>query len=187
MHAVQGRLSERPDAAAAIRAADREGPRSPDAVQPAVDQQVLHHGPRPGPELHRVGRPARPYGLCDQLQEPVRGHVPHDDGRLPGQRSADRSRRGRGDHRHRHDRHRRVVPRWCDDGDHRRVPDAGGRQPDRHPHPAQHDARLLPARCPRRLHRHEHGRAAREEDAARRGHSRARRWPARSTCCGPTT
>ena len=42
----QGRVPQRPDGAHPVRAADRAGARPPAAVQPAVDQQVLRHGPR---------------------------------------------------------------------------------------------------------------------------------------------
>ncbi|NIB32964.1 hypothetical protein HBB16_16545 [Pseudonocardia sp. MCCB 268] len=36
------------------------GPRDPAAHEPAVDQQVLHHGSRAGEVAGGVGRPARP-------------------------------------------------------------------------------------------------------------------------------
>ena len=45
-HAGQGRVPQRADGADPVRAADREGARDAAAGQPAVDQQVLHHGPR---------------------------------------------------------------------------------------------------------------------------------------------
>ena len=44
-HPGQGRVQERPDGAHPVRAADAQGPRDPGAGQPAVDQQVLRHGP----------------------------------------------------------------------------------------------------------------------------------------------
>ena len=76
VHAREGGVPQRPDGAAAVRAADRAGARHPAAVQPAVDQQVLRDGPRAGPQLHRVGRPARAHRLRDQLPQPVRTRCP---------------------------------------------------------------------------------------------------------------
>ncbi len=58
-HAGQGGVQERADGAHSVRAADAQGPGGANAGQPAVDQQVLHHGPGAGPQLHRVGGPAR--------------------------------------------------------------------------------------------------------------------------------
>ena len=100
---------------------------------------------------------------------------------------ADGAGRDPGDHRRRHHRHRRAVPRRRAHRDHRGLPDAGRRQPDRHADAAQHHARLLRAGRAGHVHRPAHGGQAREEDGARRARSRARRWPAPSTCCGPTT
>ena len=69
LHAGKGRLPQRADGADPVLAADRRGARGAAAVQPAVDQQVLHHGPRAAAELHRMGRPARPDGVRDQLPQ----------------------------------------------------------------------------------------------------------------------
>ena len=45
-HPGQGRVPQRPDGADPVLADHRDGARDPAAVQPAVDQQVLRHGPR---------------------------------------------------------------------------------------------------------------------------------------------
>ena len=160
----QGRLPQRADGAAAVRAADRAGARGAAAVQPAVDQQVLRDGPGARAQLHRVGGAARPDRLRDQLPEPDEGDGGHDDGRLPGARPAHRAGRDLRDHRRRDDRHRRAVPGRRADRDHRRLPAPGRRRPDRHPDPDQHDARLRRARRARHVHRRAHGGAARAED-----------------------
>src|SRR5262249_30979731 len=47
-HPRQGHLPQRPDGTDPVRSADGTGPLGTDAGQPAMDQQVLHHGPRPG-------------------------------------------------------------------------------------------------------------------------------------------
>ncbi len=94
-HAGQGRVQERADGAHSVRAADAQGPRGPDAGQPAVDQQVLHHGPGPRPQLHRVGGPARAHGLRHLLPQPRRLDARRDPGRLPDPRPP------RGPRRHR--------------------------------------------------------------------------------------
>ena len=52
------------------------GSRESVAVQPAVDQQVLRHGSRAGPQLHRVGGAARPDRLRHQLPERDRRRCP---------------------------------------------------------------------------------------------------------------
>ena len=65
----------------------------PAAVQPAVDQQVLHHGPGAPAQLHRMGGPARPDSVRDQLSQPDRRDGPHHDGRLPDLRTAAGTRR----------------------------------------------------------------------------------------------
>ena len=44
-HSGSGRVPERPDRADPVRAAGRAGARGAAVVLPAVDQQVLHHGP----------------------------------------------------------------------------------------------------------------------------------------------
>ena len=44
-HPGQGRVPQRPDGADPVQPDHRAGVRDPAAVQPAVDQQVLHHGP----------------------------------------------------------------------------------------------------------------------------------------------
>jgi hypothetical protein len=96
----------------------------PAAVQPAVDQQVLRHGPGARPQLHRVGGAARAHRVRDQLPEPVARRWRRHAGRLPRQRAADRAGRHPGDHRRRDDRHRRAVPRRRAHRDHRRLPEA---------------------------------------------------------------
>ena len=68
----RGRLPQRPDRADPVRAADRDGARGAAAVLPAVDQQVLHHGSGAREEPDRVGGPARPHLLRDQLPQPRR-------------------------------------------------------------------------------------------------------------------
>ena len=186
-HAGQGGLPQRPHGTAPVRAADRAGARQPAALQPAVDQQVLRHGPRARPQLHRVGGAARADRLRDQLQERDEGDVRRHDGRLPRPRAAERAGRHPGDHRRRDHRHRRTVPRRRADRDHERLPDAVGRQPDRHAHAVQHDARLRRARCAGHVHRPRHAWTSSTARWAARASSRARRWPARSTCSAPTT
>ena len=187
LHAVKGGVPQRLDGAAAVRTADRAGTRHAAAVQPAVDQQVLRDGPGAEPELHRMGRQTRPHGLRHQLPESVRGDVRYHDGRLPGEGTADRARRDRADHRSRDHRHRRAVPGRGDDGDHRGLPDPGGGQPDRHPDPVEHDAGLR--RSPVRWVRSPTSRrsSGSRRRCSRPARSRARRWPARSTCSAPTT
>ena len=73
-------LSQRPHRADPVHAADRDCPLRAAAVLPAVDQQVLHHGSRAREEPHRVGGPARPHVLRDQLPQPrqvdARNRVP---------------------------------------------------------------------------------------------------------------
>ena len=77
-HPGPGGLPQRADGAHPVRPADPADPRHPDAGQPAVDQQVLHHGPGPGPQLHRVGRAARAHRVRHLLPQPrradARGH-----------------------------------------------------------------------------------------------------------------
>ena len=53
-----------------VRPADPAGPFHPDAGQPALDQQVLHHGPGARPQLPRVGRAARAHRLRHLLPQP---------------------------------------------------------------------------------------------------------------------
>ena len=67
--ARQSGVPQRADGAAAVRAPDRHRARDSTAVQPAMDQQVLHHGPGTGPQLHRVGDQAQQDSLCDQLPQ----------------------------------------------------------------------------------------------------------------------
>ena len=85
------------------------------------------------------------------------------------------------------DRHRRAVPRRRPDRDARRLPRRDRRRPDRLGHAAQHPARLQRAGRARRLHRRADRRTAGAADGARPGVMEGSRWPARSTCCGPTT
>ena len=47
-----------------------DGPRRPAADEPAVDQPLLHHGPRPGPQLRGVGGDPRPHHVRHQLPQP---------------------------------------------------------------------------------------------------------------------
>ena len=63
----------------------------PAAVQPAVDQQVLHHGSRAGPEPGAVGRRSWSHRLHDQLSQPGPVDARRAAGRLPAVR-ADHSR-----------------------------------------------------------------------------------------------
>ena len=72
MAAEQGAssLSQRPGRADPIRTADSRSPLSPDTVLPALDQQVLHHGPGPREEPCGVGAPAWSHGFPDQLSQP---------------------------------------------------------------------------------------------------------------------
>jgi Poly(3-hydroxyalkanoate) synthetase len=50
----------------------------PGAGQPAVDQQVLRHGPGPRPQLPGVGGPARAHRVRDLLPQPGSLHGRHD-------------------------------------------------------------------------------------------------------------
>ena len=68
----EGRLPEQADGADPVRAAHGEGLRDPDPAQPALDQQVLHHGSGAGEELRRVGARPRPHSLLHQLPQPGR-------------------------------------------------------------------------------------------------------------------
>ena len=52
----QGRVPQRADGADPVRAADHAGARDPAAGQPAVDQQVLRHGPRARAAASSSGR-----------------------------------------------------------------------------------------------------------------------------------
>ena len=142
----------------------------------------------PGPQLHRVGRAARAHGVRHQLHQPDRRHgvaprwtttcihgpqtaldVISD---ITGAETIDIV---------------GPVPRRRADRGHRRLPAAGGRHPGRHADPAQHDARLRRAGRARQVHRLDDGGEAGAQDAPARARSRAPRWRARSTSCGPTT
>ena len=79
-HPGQGRVQERPDGADPVRAADRAGPRGPGAGQPAVDQQVLRHGPGAGPQLPGMGGAARADRVRDLLPQPGAVHGRHHTG-----------------------------------------------------------------------------------------------------------
>src|ERR1700759_663876 len=87
-HDGQGRVPERPDGAHPVRAADTEGPLGPGAGQPAVDQQVLRHGPGTGPQLPGVGGQARAHRVRDLLPQPGCLDGRHHLGRLPHPRAA---------------------------------------------------------------------------------------------------
>ncbi len=52
-----------------LRTADSAGTRDPAALQPAVDQQVLHHGPLARSIVRRMGNPPRTPNVCDQLPQ----------------------------------------------------------------------------------------------------------------------
>ena len=82
----------------------------PDAGQPAVDQQVLHHGPGARPQLHRVGRAARAHGLRHLLPQPRVGDARCHPGRLPDRRAERGARRDLGYHRVTQDQHYRALP-----------------------------------------------------------------------------
>ena len=71
-HPRPGGLPQRPDRADPVRAPGQAGALGAAAVLPAVDQQVLHHGPRSREEPDRVGRPARSHLLRHQLPQPRR-------------------------------------------------------------------------------------------------------------------
>ena len=92
-HAGQGRVPQPAHGADPVRAADRRGPRDPDPREPAVDQQVLRHGPRAGSQPPRVGGPARPHRVRHQLPRPRRVHGRHRPRRLPRARRPGRARR----------------------------------------------------------------------------------------------
>ena len=96
--------------------------------QPAVDQQVLRHGPGPRPQLPRVGGAARAHRVRDLLPQPGLLHARRDPGRLPHPRPAGSARRHRRDHRRTQDRHRRPVPRRRADRHAGRVPYREGRR-----------------------------------------------------------
>ena len=163
-HPRQGRVQERPDGAHPVRAADARGPRGPGAGQPAVDQQVLRHGPGARPQLPGVGGPARAHRVRDLLPQPGRLHGRRHPGRLPHPRPAGSARRHRRDHRRAQDRHHRPVPRRRPDRHAGGLPHREGRRQDRLDHAAQHPAGLQRARHPRRLHRREDGGPAGEAD-----------------------
>ena len=162
--ARQGRLPQPPHGAPAVRAADAHDVRDPAAAQPAVDQQVLRDGPRSGPQLRRVGGPARAHRVRDQLPQPGRDDARRRARRLPAPRPAHRARRDRRDHRLAAGQHRRAVPRRH--ADHHA---AGPPRPSRRgPHPlgdaAQHPARLLRAGHAGLLHRRALRAAPRPQD-----------------------
>ena len=68
---------------------------TPLLLQPALDQQVLHHGSGARAELRRVGGQARAHGLRDQLPQPRRDAGRRLPRRLPAPRAADGARRRR--------------------------------------------------------------------------------------------
>ena len=118
----QGDFPQRADGAAAVRAPDRDGARNSTAVQSAVDQQVLHHGPGTGPQLHRVGHPAQQDSLRDQLPQSHERDVRHLHGGLSRFWPAASVGHHLGSHWFTQDRHHRTVPRWCADRDHGGLP-----------------------------------------------------------------
>ncbi len=81
---AQGRVPQRPHGAACStsRRPSRCTPRPLLCSPPWINKYYVMDL-APGPQLHRVGRPARPHRLRHQLPEPDRGHVRHHDGRLP--------------------------------------------------------------------------------------------------------
>ncbi len=187
LHTVQSGLPQRPHRGAAVRTADRPGARGAPAVQSAMDQQVLRDGSGTGAQLHRVGGPAQPHGVRDQLPQPGRVDGEHHDGRLSRQRTHRRDGRHPRDHRRREGRPRRALPRRGavdDDGD---LPRRDRRRPRQHRHAAQHDGRLRRSRA--RSECSPTRRPSRSWNARWPSvvTSRPTRWRARSTCCAPTT
>ncbi len=75
------------------------GSRDAAALQPAVDQQVLHHGSRAGTLVRGMGGQARPSDLHDLLPQSRRVALAPHDGRLPARRRARCARQGTGVHR----------------------------------------------------------------------------------------
>ena len=185
-HAGQGGVPQRLDGADPVRAPDRAGARNSAARRPALDQQVLRHGPGTRTQLLGMGRAARADRVRDQLSQRRRHHARRDDGRLPRPRAAARD----GRHRRHHrlvDRPRRTVHRRRHDGDDRGVPGPQGARTGRHRHAAQHPAGLSRPRRAGGLHRRRGrwpGWSSRWRAPAS---STARRWPAPSTPCGPTS
>ena len=127
-----------------------------------MDQQVLHHGPGAGAQLHRMGGRARPHRVRHQLPQPRRRRPRRAPRRLPAQRADGRAGRHPRDHRGRAREHRRALPGRHAHRRAARLPRRVRRRPDRLDHPAQHAGRLQPPRPPRGLHRPGLGGAAGE-------------------------
>jgi hypothetical protein len=109
-HARLGGVPQPARRAHPVRAADRARARDPAAALAAVDQQVLHHGPRPGEEPRRVGGAARAHRVRAVLPRPGREPARRDDERLPARGPARRARRRAGDHRRGEGQRRGAVP-----------------------------------------------------------------------------
>ena len=122
----QGGVPQRPDGADPVHTTEHAGAVGPATGQPAVDQQVLHHGSRARAELHRMGRTASAHSVRDLLPQPRPEHERRHPRRLPHPRPEDRARCDFRDHRLAHDRHRGAVPRRHPDRDARRLPRRDG-------------------------------------------------------------
>ena len=97
-HPGQGRLPERPDPAAAIRADDTRCRQAARAHHAALDQQILHPG-SPGEELlHPLGRGRRPDGVRHLLGQSRREARPQELRGLHGRGPARRPGRRREGH-----------------------------------------------------------------------------------------
>ncbi|CAA9288449.1 MAG: Polyhydroxyalkanoic acid synthase, partial [uncultured Actinomycetospora sp.] len=163
--AGQGRVPQPADGAHPVRAADRRGPRDPDPGEPAVDQQVLHHGSLAGPQPAGVGGAARAHGVRHQLPRPRRVHGRRGARRLPRAGQPGRAGRRAGHHRRREGQPRRPVP-GRPHGHHRRR-DAPRPRPGAPPQLAdadEHPARLLGPGSGEQLRRPRDPRPARAQD-----------------------
>ncbi len=92
-HAQRAHRADRLRSADAARACDSA------ALQPAVDQQVLHHGSGAGALVRRVGGAQRPPDLHDFVPQSRRSYVALHDGALSARRASRRHRRRSGNHR----------------------------------------------------------------------------------------
>ena len=95
-HAGQGRVPQRADRAAPVRATDRGGARDPAARVPALDQPLLHRRPRAREEPGRVGGAAWSHRVRDQLPQSRRVDARPHLRRLPAARPACRPSTSRG-------------------------------------------------------------------------------------------